>query len=126
MGDRPTPLKVRSAAAAAPSGGADDGPFSGLGRYVRLDGLQRANALVLAVLLAAGYGRSSAGVLDLETMQTAQLAASVLCVAHLLIAGYGAFLASQAPGGKQNPVLWFVKLALTGVGGLVELKKGEK
>ena len=33
-------------------------------------------------------------------------------------------VASQAPEDEpENPVLWFLKLALTGVGGLAELKR---
>ena len=125
VGDRLTPLKAPAAAAAAGDGEQDKGPLYGLGRYIRLNGLQRANAGLLAVLLAAGFGQSSAEALDPGLVGTVQLAATVLCVAHLLIASYGAFVAATAADGKQNAGLWFVKLAITGVGGLLELTSRE-
>ena len=122
VGDRLSPLKVASAAEAAGDGKqSEKGPLYGLGRYIRLDGLQRANAVLLAGLLAAGFGRSSVDAFDPGLVGTAQLAAIVLCVAHLLIASYGAFIAATAAGGEENAALWFVKLAITGAGGLREL-----
>ena len=126
-GDRLAPLKVKRSSSEAAAGKAasepTDGPLYGLGRYLRLDGLQRANLALLVLLIAGGFGKTSAQVLDAGLVQTAQLGASALCVAHLLIAAYGTFLASTA-GPEQQPVFWFFKLSLTGAGGLAELKGG--
>ena len=82
--------------------------------------MQRAESLLLVGLLSAGFGATSADVLDASTMQTAQLAGSVLMVAHVFIAGFGAFSASQAA--KENPVAWFFKILLSGAGGFAELR----
>ena len=49
-----------------------------------------------------------------------RLAALSLCVGHTAMAAYGAFLAAQS--GEAAPA-WFVKILVTGFGGLNELKK---
>ena len=92
-------------------------------RYIRLDGLQRANMLLLLGLLSVGFGAASEGTIEASTISTAQLAGSVLVVAHVAIAGFAAFSASQATQSDENPVLWFIKCLLTGAGGLSELKR---
>jgi hypothetical protein len=124
VGDRLTPLP--GAAGRGSAGGADaasaGAAVDGGGRYFRLDGLQRTSAALLAVLLAIGFGRSSGDILDApEVIGAAQAGAGALGVAHLLIAAYGTFLASQADG--ESPFGWALKLLLTGPGGLVELRR---
>ena len=120
VGDRLTPLKVaRSSADEQTRSDPTDGPLYGLGRYLRLNGFQRAEALVLALLLAGGFGKTSAQVLDPGLAGALQLGAEALVVAHLFIAGFGAFLAAGAEG--ENPAFWFGKLIVSGVGGFFEL-----
>ena len=108
------PLKTRSCGASPSDASGSDGPSSAIadggGRYLRLDGLQRANALLLAVLVSVGFGATSAEVLGASLVQTAQLAAAVLGVAHVAIAAYGAFAASQAKDESQTRLISCTKL----------------
>eukprot|EP00966_Prymnesium_polylepis_P304664 7038985-Prymnesium_polylepis.1 len=57
--------------------------------------------------------------IDVGLTEPLRLAALALCVAHTAMAVYGAFLAAQS--GKAAPA-WFVKILVTGFGGLNELK----
>ena len=120
--DRLTPFEVTSQSSKSKpvKEAVKDGPMYGLGRYIRLDTLQRSNAILLAVLLAVAFGNTSGQVLDSSTVGAVQLAADALCVGHVMITGYGTFLASQAEG--EDPVLWALKLLLTGAGGFAELQ----
>ena len=104
--------------ARAATSGEPAGP--GVARFFRLDGLQRANSLLLVFLLAAGFGVSSGSLLDDGTIETARLAASVLCVAHVAICGYAAFFAATS---GEAAVPWLLKCGLTGAGGLAELRR---
>ena len=91
---------------------------------VRLDGLQRANALLFLGLFALGFGRTSSQVLDGQVVVAVQVAFSAMAVAHLAIACYGASEAARAPEGAVGPApAWFIKLAISGVGGLTELRR---
>jgi hypothetical protein len=130
VGDRLTPLRTsggdveqteQGIASAGNVAAGNDGA-----RYIRLDGLQRANALLLLLLVSVGFGAASAEMLDSSTIETARLAGGVLGVAHVFIAGFGAFSAVQAKSGDENPVLWFFKCLLTGAGGLAELKRRQQ
>ena len=117
--DRLSPMKLAgasSAQAARPEVKAEPG-FT---RYLRLDTFQRATALLLAVLLAAGFGSTSHQVLNDGTIGGARLAAAALGLAHMGLAGYGTLLAAQAE--NEDPVLWALKLLITGPGGFAELK----
>jgi len=89
-----------------------------------LDGLQRAEMALLIGLFAVGFGRTSAQVLEPSLASAVQLAFGALAVGHLVIGGYGGFLASQAPPEQRHsPAGWFVKCAVTGVAGLSELNR---
>ena len=73
-GDRLTPLRTASRTAdgeSAAGGGGGEAALRDGRRYVRFDGLQRANAGLLVVLLSVGFGRTSTQLLDESTMQTA-------------------------------------------------------
>ena len=124
--DRLTPLKVSRTAKAAGGSAAvkGDGPLDGLGRYIRLDGIQRVESLLLIGLLAIGYGTTSSQVFDSGTQSTAMLVASVLLLLHVGLAGYGGFAVASGIEGEQS-ILWFLKILVTGVGGFLELKKVE-
>lgn len=61
--------------------------------------------------------------LDASLTESIRLAALTFCFAHLVMAGYGAFLVSSLSG--QAPPAWFAKILLTGVGGLNELNGGK-
>lgn len=102
---------VESSTTPADSGG---GP-----KLLRLDALQRVGVGALAVLGALGYGRSSPALLDADTIGTLQGAFLGLLALHVAAAAYGTF--ALAPRTKQPPPAWFVKVGLTGVGGLAEL-----
>ena len=119
--DRLSPLTLRNAASDAADGRSPQ--EEGGGRYVMLDGLQRANALLLVGLLAVGFGRTSAQSLDEQTVGAVQLAFCVLAVAHLVIACWGAFLASRSAEASESAPLWFAKLTVSGLGGLLELNR---
>ena len=77
---------------------------------------------MLTPLLAVGFGRTSPALLDASAIGAAQAAFSVLVVAHVAIAGYGGFLVATSGSADESPPLWAAKLALTGVGGLNELR----
>lgn len=122
--DRLTPLKVAASLQTEQQrlkNEPKDGPLYGLGRYLRLDGFQRAEALLLVVLIAGGFGRTSTTVIDEGLINVVRLAAEALLVAHVGLAGFGFTLAAGAA--DQNPVFWAVKLSFTGVGGFAELKR---
>ena len=78
-------------------------------------------ALLLVVLIAGGFGRTSTTVIDEGLINVVRLAAEALLVAHVGLAGFGFTLAAGAA--DQNPVFWAVKLSFTGVGGFAELKR---
>jgi len=86
---------------------------------LQLNGLQRANTALLSLVLSAGFGRSSAQILDAATVESLRLAALAFALGHALIAAYGTFL---AVGGGESPFGWVFKLLLTGPGGLQELR----
>jgi hypothetical protein len=118
-GDRLTPIP--RGVAPAKAGPQSDEMQAGAGRYLRLDGLERANAALLCATLAAAFGQTSSEVLDAAVVDVARLGAAVLVLAHGVIATYGAFAASSAP--DESAVGWFAKLSFTGLGGLRELKQ---
>ena len=120
-GDRLAPLKTRQQGAG--TGGGDDAALQeDWARYIRLDGLQRGNALLLAGLIAVGFGATSPSVFDEGIVQSAQLGVDVLVVAHVIIAGFGSFSAATSSKDESAP-LWFCKLLLTGAGGFAELRR---
>ena len=126
--ERPTPPPRGSAASAGADGrtaaaGATDGA-DGVARYARLNGLQRANVLLLVFALGAGFGRTAQQVLDPSIVHTAQTAGLVLGVAHVVVAAYAAFAASTSPRAEdENAALWFFKCLVSGPGGLLELRQ---
>ena len=113
----------------APTGGPDyrppPPPPPGAIRLVRLNGLERANFLLLVVLVAAGFGNSSPQVLDPELVGTLRLAAAALLLGHAATAAFGVTRVLDAPppenGQEKLPVLWGFKLLVTGPAGLLSL-----
>ena len=113
----------------APTGGPDyrppPPPPPGAIRLVRLNGLERANFLLLVVLVAAGFGNSSPQVLDPELVGTLRLAAAALLLGHAAVAAFGVTRVLDAPppenGQEKLPVLWGFKLLVTGPAGLLSL-----
>lgn len=108
-------------------------PYRGV-TLLQFDGLERANMLLLFGLFAVGFGHSSPSVLEDGTLAGLRLASAALAAGHVLIAGYGAALAvgvvgdgdATEPASKAAPqpaVLWFVRLLLTGAGGLSKLRR---
>ena len=89
------------------------------GNLLQLDGIQRLNLAGVVLLFAAGYGRGSAEVLDVATVESLRLAALAFAVAHVCLAGFGTLLAVQS-GEAAAP--WVIKILLTGAGGLQELR----
>mmetsp|Transcript_65835 Transcript_65835/g.109423 ORF Transcript_65835/g.109423 Transcript_65835/m.109423 type:complete len:289 (+) Transcript_65835:20-886(+) len=99
-----------------------------LARFVQLNGVQRISVMMLVCTLAAGFGKSSTQVLDGSTVAALQSGSLALLLAHTLIAAYGTTLVSRSSGTAFNkPIgpapLWFVKLLLTGAGGLQEVRR---
>ena len=75
------------------------------------------------LLLAGGFGRTSAQLVDdAGALDAVRLAAEALGVTHMGLAIFGAVLAAGSASG-ENPVLWAIKLGFTGVGGFAELKR---
>ncbi|KAL1519895.1 hypothetical protein AB1Y20_023384 [Prymnesium parvum] len=110
------PLPLGGGGAASPSPKPEDQGFP----FLRLDEAQRGGLLGVVLLLSAGFGRSSEQALPAEVVGSFKLAAVALSVAHLAMAGYGAFLATQS---GEAAAAWFVKILLTGFGGLSELTR---
>ena len=114
-----------------PTGGPDyrrpPPPPPGAIRLVRLNGLERANFLLLIVLVASGFGSSSAQVWDPALVGTLRLAASGLLLGHAAVAVFGVTLVLGAPpperGQEKLPALWFLKLLVTGPAGLFSLQR---
>ena len=117
-------------------------PPPGAIRLVRLNGLERANFLLLIALVATGFGSSSAQVWDPALVGSLRLAASGLLLGHVAVAVFGVTLILGAPSGGDSgaaedaagvaagtgekeglPVLWFAKLLATGPGGLLSLRR---
>ena len=102
-------------------------PPPGAIRLVRLNGLERANFLLLITLVASGFGSSSAQVWDPALVGALRLAASGLLLGHAAVAAFGVTLVFGAPpsekGQEKLPVLWFFKLLVTGPAGLLSLQR---
>ena len=117
-------------------------PPPGAVRLLRLNGLERANFLLLVALAATGYGSSSAQLWDPALVGTLRLAAAALLLAHAAVAVYGVTLIVGAPAGAGSgaaegaagatagaeqkealPVLWSAKLLVTGPAGLLSLRR---
>lgn len=102
-------------------------PYEGV-RLLQLNGLERANLLLLLYLVAAGFGSSSPQLWDDGLLFELRLGASALVLGHALIAGYGFVLIRKAAGeGGEAPRLsapaWALRLLLTGAGGLRTLRE---
>lgn len=105
---------------ATPSAGAkpSKAPEAGV-PLLMLDGLQRTSMAALALLLSAGFGRSSAQMLDPGLSEALRVASLAFCIAHSAMAVYGGFLAAQS---GESALAWFLKILFTGAGGLNEIK----
>uniref|UniRef100_A0A7S0JKK3 Uncharacterized protein n=1 Tax=Calcidiscus leptoporus TaxID=127549 RepID=A0A7S0JKK3_9EUKA len=141
--DKLMPLKTTSSDAVGPAaeGVAARAPRRNGALALRFDGLQRASMLLLLVLVSLGFGKASSEVADASTLGVVQLAATALLIGHFSMGFYGALLVAK--GGKAAelksgalalgdpaqqastgpPAFWLFKVALTGVGGLQEVRK---
>lgn len=123
-GDQLTPIPVRRPGKDAASAAGKSSSSPAVKPAISLDGFQRAELALLLALLAVGYGRTTAEVLEPTAIATVQLCFAALTVGHLVISVYGTVVAARAPADQaHSPPLWFLKLAATGAGGLRELQR---
>lgn len=82
------------------------------GERVVLTAGMRFGMVLLAVLFAIGFGRSSSGVISEDAIVVCRAIASTLGVTHLFVAVYAGFW--LAPRLKRNPTVWSLKVLLGG------------